>query len=180
MRHEIKISALSIEWKRAIHRVLFFANEHSEKILQKVEKSLLLYSQQAGIPLVTIGESGSLRFLDKEFTIDGFVDYIDEHKPFEGLVLLIKPKALCQNLVAQSARRIWVRSRPFGIPAFAVCDASENPLWWDFADDAFTRYYLFNPGQKLSPELLVQSDDIKSFVVELDHNMVAVCQEKAL
>lgn len=182
MRLEIEISALSIEWKRAIHRVLFFANEHSltEKILRKVEKSLLLYSQQAGIPLVTIGKSGSLRFLNQEFTIEEFVDCIDEHKPFEGFVLLIKPKAFCQNSVAKSARCIWVRSRPLGIPAFAVCDAGANPLWREFAADAFTRFYLFNMDQKLSPELLVQSDYIKSFVVELDHNMVAVCQEKAL
>lgn len=182
MEFIVRIGNLSLEWKRAINRVLFFVSERSlvEEILRKVEKSLLLSSRQFKTPLVTIERDDFLRFLGQKFTVEEFVEYVDEHKPFKGFIMLIKPEAFYRKPVIQSALCLWRRSRPLGIPAFAVCDEDANPLWREFATDAFTRLYLINPGQEPSSELLVQNDHVKSFIVKLGHNMIAVCQKVAV
>jgi len=180
----IKIGTVLLEWMRTIYRVFIFVDDCFlfHKVLPEVENSLLLYSQQNKIPLITIAGGESLHFSGQRYTLEEFIHHIDIYQPFKEFVLFVRPEAFQVKATARKAHALWMRSRKRGVPAFAVYTPFKDTFcrWdyrWEFETSAFTRFYLFDQSQKICSELLVQSDYIKSSVVQLDHNMVAICQE---
>lgn len=176
----IKIGNVSIDWKRAIHRVFFFVENLvlTEQVLLMIENILLRYAQENKVPLVTI-TGKPFEFCGVSFTLKQFVHYLDTQRPFGECIFFIRPELFRDPVATSYALALWRRSRKRGTPAFAVyTPLIEDDDHRDFEADAFTKFYFFRPGRAVPPELLAQNESVSLFVVELFPGVPAVCQKE--
>lgn len=176
---EITIGAISFEWCRVTYRVLFAARKQSlaEIVLQEIVNSLRSYCARVGILFVIFGEDGLVRYDGKRLDVNDFLVFVRQRQLYGRFILLIEPGVFLQKPAAQKARALWIRSRPLGAPAIAVCEAVEPGLWCDFGSDACMLFYLFDSEDALPSELLVHTDGTKMRVVEVLPGVFAVCME---